>query len=103
MLGRLIEAHYFTHHDEATTPRIEFWLRELRTADLLREVAARFPNEATQIEPERNALKVLSSDESAVEAALRREEDEERARDREYWLPLKQELESLRRNRREAA
>jgi hypothetical protein len=36
-----------------------------------------------------------------VDLELRREEDEERARDREYRAPLKRELETLRRNRRE--
>jgi hypothetical protein len=100
MLQRLVEAHYFAHRDEATHEQVAWWLRELRTPHLLREVAARFPDEASRLEPERDVLKVLSAGETAIEAALRREEDEERALDRAYWLPLKQELEELRRQRR---
>jgi hypothetical protein len=43
MIRRLVEANYFEHRSDATGARITFWLRELRTADLLIECAALIP------------------------------------------------------------
>ncbi len=42
MLRRLVEVNYLGHRESATATLAEFWLRELRTAELLREVSARF-------------------------------------------------------------
>jgi hypothetical protein len=41
----------------------------------------------------------LQRDLEKVAEALNREEQEERRKDRDYWEPLKRELEQLRRNR----
>lgn len=97
MIRRLVEAHHFTHRDAANAGQVAFWLRELRTPSLLVETVARWPaatDDALSIRP---LLKhAVESDEQAVAAALEEEERIERARDRDYWLPLKQELERLR-------
>ena len=100
MIARLVEANYFSHQDQPTSEQIEFWLGELRTASLLREAVDRFPEEARQVLLRRPLLQVAKVDPAQLEVALRAEEDEERKRDQEYWLPLKQELERLRRSRR---
>ena len=75
MLTRLVEANYFANRESPSLAQIEFWLSELRTPVLT--LAAR------------NSLNEL-------ELALKAEENEERARDREYWAPLRRELARLR-------
>ncbi|HET7293213.1 MAG TPA: hypothetical protein VFM88_12370, partial [Vicinamibacteria bacterium] len=35
MIRRLVEAHYFQHREQATAAQVRFWLRELRTPELL--------------------------------------------------------------------
>ncbi len=100
MIRRLLEAHYFELGQNPTAAQVEFWLRELRTPLLLREVAALHPDRAQQLRHERRVLDVLlhDADDTVLEDALRDEEQRERAADRIYWQPLKSELETLRRN-----
>jgi hypothetical protein len=79
---------------------VDFWLRELRTPDLLVRVAATSPAAAREVAAVRPAVEAaLSGDPEAVSRALDDEEREERRRDREYWEPLKHELEEFRRTR----
>src|SRR5437016_11725877 len=40
MIRRLVEAHYFQNREKPTAAQVKFWLRELRTPDLLIEVAS---------------------------------------------------------------
>jgi hypothetical protein len=69
MLRRLIEAHYFQNREKATTAEVRFWLRELRTPELLVETALRWP------------------------AAWRAQKRHRRLlADARYWAPLKTEL-----------
>jgi len=99
MIRRLLEADYFSNRDTPPdTARVLFWLRELRTPELLVSVCADYPEFARQ-DPGRRPLLAMAMEGSidAVEEALRVEELEERRRDREYWAPLKKELETLRR------
>ncbi len=98
MIRRLLEADYFEHRDnEPDAGRIRFWLRELRTPDLLIAVAANFPVLAREAQDQRPLIAfALSGSSDDLENALHAEELEERRRDRNYWLPLKKELESLR-------
>ena len=101
MIARLAEAHYFQHHEQPSAPQVDFWLRELRTPQLLLDAAQRFPDRCQQIAPSRPLLEfALSGDLAAIAVALREEEDRERAADREYWRPLKATLEQLRREHR---
>ncbi len=101
MVRRLVEASYAQAFDAPTPERIDFWLRELRTPELLIEVARRFPDEAQRVAEQRQAVDAaLGGDAERVRASLGQEESEERALDRAYWTPLKAELERLRHERR---
>ena len=97
MLRRLLEAHYFQHRDRATAAQVRFWLRELRTPELLVESARRWPA-AWTIQRRRRALLALArpGQEPSLAEALAREEWKERQADAQYWEPLKVELERLR-------
>ncbi len=100
MIRRLVDVNYLSHRHEPTRDRAAFWLRELRSPDLLVEVTDDHPEIARELSGERPLLEKafhqgLPSDQ--LERALRAEEDAERQRDAEYWKPLRKRLESLRR------
>ncbi len=103
MVRRLLEADYFAHRNRPANEQIEFWLLELRTPELLIETVAMHAGIATIFESSRPLLRFArTGDEAALAEALFVEERELRHADREYWLPLKAELEQLRRNRPKA-
>jgi hypothetical protein len=103
MLRRLLEAHYFEHRDRPTPAQIRFWMLELRSAELLIETACRYPNACERAARRRPVLcYAVQADQPALEAALREEEAREREADRQYWRPLRAELERIRRARRGA-
>jgi hypothetical protein len=96
MIRRLVEQSYFasTAGEDAD---IDFLLRELRTPDLLIEAVTNYSEEAARLAPSRPAIEAARKhDLDAVAAAIEEEEREERRKDREYWAPLKSELEKLR-------
>ena len=98
VIARLLEASYFQHREHPTPAQIDFWLRELRSSALLIETADRFPSEAQFLEQERPLLfHALASEEDALQAALKAEEERERQADRLYWKPLTETLQRLRR------
>ena len=97
MLSRLVEANYFSNRNQPTFQQIEFWLREMRHPDLLLEVARRFPTECATLTSARPLLGISTRDE--LQVALTEEERRERELDREYWRPLREELERLRHQR----
>jgi hypothetical protein len=75
-----------------------FWLRELRTPALLVEAAGRFAKEAESLRGQRRLLELaLERDATGLASALYEEEQSEREADREYWRPLREELQRLRR------
>jgi hypothetical protein len=111
MIRRLVETNYFENRDDPTDAQVAFWLRELRTPDLLIECVRRFPqaveacprpavvalrgaSDSGRGEPDPDARAV-----SIAEAAIEEEERAERQRDREYWQPLRRELEQMRHRR----
>jgi hypothetical protein len=97
MIRRLVEAHYFQNNTKPNSAQIRFWLQELRTPQLLVEVARRYPAICRQLARQRVLLAHAQSGRMAdLERALLAEETAERQRDREYWLPLRRELEKLR-------
>ena len=97
MLRRLVEAHFFDHARTHRSAHVKFWLRELRTPELLIEATRKAPVAARRLTSRRPLLhQALAGDARALQVALRREEELERASDRGYWKPLKVELESLR-------
>lgn len=103
MIRRLLEADYFRNRHQARPAQIRFWFRELRTPELLLELARRRPAVCRSLIPRRPLLAhALAGDADQLEAALAAEQAAERQRDQEYWRPLRRELEALRRHRRRA-
>jgi hypothetical protein len=97
MLTRLMEAHYFEHRSTANAGQLAFWFLELRTPELLLELALQHPALCRRLTPTRPLLACARLGESsALEHGLRDEEDRERRADRLCWLPLRRELEALR-------
>lgn len=98
MLQRLLESHWFQNRANPTPERIDFWLRECRTPEILILMATKFPAETETRRSIRPALSAaLAKDPEAVERFLEQERLAEVAADRVYWAPLRQELERLRR------
>jgi len=98
MLRRLLEAHYFGHHERPRPSQVAFWMRELRTPELLIEAAGRWPTACARWGRDRPLLALAAAeDQAGLAAAL---EQAEREVDRSYWQPLKAELERLRRGKR---
>ena len=100
MIQRLIEAHWFQHRSEPTPQRIDFWLRECRTPEILLELAARFPAETATMQPSRAVLApAVRNDLDGLEHQLQEEMLSEVAADKTYWQPLRLQLEQLRRSK----
>jgi hypothetical protein len=101
VIARLLETSYLQGRDPPTEAQIHFWLRELRTPTLLIEAAERFPVHCQQASQNRPLLRLANpTEEAALATALRAEEQREREADRQYWVPLRAELERLRQTRR---
>jgi hypothetical protein len=106
MIRRLVEQHYFRqlseqHEEKQFEEKVRFWLRELRTPELLADVAGAHPELAKSEATSRPSVRAALSGKLAdVLDALEFEEREERRKDKEYWAPLKRELEELRLDRR---
>jgi hypothetical protein len=97
MIRRLVEVSYDEGFASPTPERVSFWLRELRTPELLLEGVHAFFEEARRVAPLRPAVSAaIGGHHVAVVEALSAEEAAERERDRIYWSPLKAELEALR-------
>ena len=98
MVRRLVEASYDQGFASPTPEQVDFWLRQLRTPELLVESARRFSDQARRLASVRAAVRAaLANDEPGIVESLAEEEAGERKLDRAYWSPLKAELESLRR------
>ena len=96
MIRRLVEVNYFANREAPTKDQIRFWFLELRTPQLLIELA-RQNGIPAQLLKQRPLLKALKSeDESLLAKLLVEEEEKEREADRDYWVLLKKELETLR-------
>src|SRR5439155_25428372 len=97
MLRRLLEANYFKHREQPTTQQLRFWMLELRTPELLIELASARRQLRRRLKEERALLSFAEpGKEAALADALLQEELAERELDRRYWAPLKKELEQLR-------
>lgn len=102
MIRALVEAHFARHHVQPQPDDVRFWLRESRSPEILRQCAAAYPDLCTALSADRPLLELVPTaggDDAALERALMEEELAERARDREYWRPLRAELERLRHQR----
>ncbi len=97
MVRRLVAAHYFQQHRKPSAIHVRFWLRELRTPELLVEAAERWPAACARLKQRRLLLGMARpGEESRLAAALAAEERRERQEDARYWAPLKSDLEALR-------
>ena len=97
MIRRLVEAHYFSQNAKPSAAQIKFWLQELRTPQLLIELAQAHFAICRRLVAKRGLLTHAAAGKSAaLERALLAEETAERKRDKHYWLPLLKELERLR-------
>ena len=97
MIRRLVEAHYFEHNGEPTAAQLRFWLLELRTPELLLEVARSHKGLAQRLAARRSLLShAVSGSLAKLESALADEERRLRSKDKAYWVPLLNELERLR-------
>ena len=97
MLRRLVEVNYFGNREDPTREQIRFWFLELRTPDLLIELAAEQGRIPAQLRRQRPLLELARTlTKSSLAEALLEEEQREREADRQYWAPLKKELERLR-------
>jgi hypothetical protein len=99
----LVAIHHRENESGPQPERVTFWLREARTAELLKQLVCLFPNETQILLRERPLLAhALQGDLEALRAALDAEVRAEQAKDRAYWEPLRRELESFRREERQA-
>jgi hypothetical protein len=100
MVRRLVEVNYFENRDHPSREQIRFWFLELRTTDLLIELAQAQGPIPAHLRRRRPLLDLaISADKSSLTEALLAEEQREREADRQYWAPLKKELETLRHSR----
>jgi hypothetical protein len=99
MIRRLVEANYFENQTHPTAAQIRFWFMELRTPELLIDLAQRNEAMAKRFSDQRPLLRfAMAGKLKQLEKALQVEESAERDNDRRYWQPLKKELEKLRHN-----
>jgi len=98
----LVTIHHRQHASEATDDRVDFWLHEARTPELLVELCRQFPAQAAELTANRPLLR-FARDQSLddLRTALDAEVRAEQARDRDYWEPLRRELEQYRREHRD--
>lgn len=98
MIRRLVEANYFANRAAPSPEQLTFWFQELRTPELLRDLALANPALAKEATVTRALIRhAISDDVPALTVMLEDEERQERLEDKAYWQPLKQELERLRR------
>jgi hypothetical protein len=100
MVRRLVEVNYFANCGRPTADQIRFWFLELRTPELLIELTEKRKRIPIGLIRKRSLLKLAApGNEVELAEALLEEERLEREADREYWIPLRAELEKLRRER----
>lgn len=98
MIRRLVEANFVEHHADPTPEQVLFWLRECRTSAILLQLARQYPDQLAAVTRERPLLRLArAGDEAGLAKQLEREEKQQREADRAYWIPLRAELEELRR------
>lgn len=98
MIRRLLEVDFYRHGLDASEAKVRFWLAECRTPEILQTLAENYPEFTREMTGQRPLLSaIIAKDMISVAHMLREEEDQERELDRQYWTPLKQELERWRR------
>jgi hypothetical protein len=99
MIRRLVESDIYTAAPTPSDDKIRFWLAECRTPGLLLSLITKFPQTAQSMLKRRPLLKAaFLGKEEELQKELHEEEELERKRDRNYWMPLRKELENWRRS-----
>ncbi len=97
MIRRLVESHYVQNQENPSEAQIRFWLLEARTPEILMNMGLHHPEITLELSIRRPLLKdITSSTLEYIQSSLNQEEQQIRSLDRNYWLPLKKELETLR-------
>jgi hypothetical protein len=103
VIDALVAIHYRENHSRPTAEWIDFWLKEARSAELVTELTDRFPQETQCLINTRPLLALArDGDMHSLRVALDAEVRAEQEKDRNYWEPLKREMELFRRQEREA-
>jgi hypothetical protein len=96
MLRRLIEVNYFANRENPKREQIRFWFLELRTPDLLIELAAAQGRIPVYLRRKRPLLELAATgNKHLLERALLEEEQRERKADERYWASLKRNLKTF--------
>lgn len=99
MIQRLVEAHWFNHKNEPTPARIDFWLKECRSREILIHLAAEYKEDAARLQTSRPLLAAaIANNPAAVDELLEKERMAEVEADIAWWQPLRKELEKMRRS-----
>lgn len=97
MLKRLVENDIILNKDKPQAERLKWWFHEVRSPEILVELAKKYPQIARECISERPLLSfAVTSDIEQLKTKLDQEEINYRQRDIEYWGPLRNELEMLR-------
>jgi hypothetical protein len=100
MIRRLIETDILQFHNKPDENKVRFWLKECRTPSHLISLASDYPALFQEVLGIRPLLEFAwKKDLNELEERLKMEENLEKEKDREYWLPLKRELEKWRMER----
>jgi len=94
MIRRLIETDIYRSSGRPPQSKISFWLKECRTPELLISLSTKYPKIASRVLLERPLIKAaIKGNQETIQKLLVEEEKLERELDRQYWSPLKSELE----------
>lgn len=100
MIRRLIETDIAQNSLNPDMGKIDLWFRECRTPVLLVQLAAQYMEVYKKTTTSRPLLTAaLERNMEKLESLLQKEEMDEKIKDREYWLPLRKELEQWRHER----
>ena len=101
MIRRLVEADFYREGLKAPADKLQFWLAECRTPEILHALSEEYPEFTLEKAEKRPLLRAaLTGDIAEIDRMLREEEDRERELDRQYWAPLVKELEEWRHRRK---
>lgn len=100
MLKRLVDNDILLNWNNPAREKIKWWFYECRDSNYLIKLSKRFPSFAKDCSRERKLLKfAIKKDKKSLDRALKIEEDIEHKKDKDYWQPLRKELEILRREK----
>jgi hypothetical protein len=100
MIRRLLEADFFSKQRHPRAKDVRFWLREMRSPELLTDLTNRYSRLTAVAQKARPLLRFARARNiPRLQRELEKEERREREADRRYWQPLRRELEMLRRKK----